>query len=400
MPTRKTVFWFSSAAILYLIAWNIGSGWLYVLVAMLTGFPLASMFLTRLNTRGINVSQEVAETASQGETVYSRLTLYNSSVFPCFFLRVNCSFGGAVTSSLLPFLGGRGRSDLSMEFRDIRRGVYAGGLVAAESGAPIGLAVSRRRFDTQNPLVVYPRWQTLKGDWGEGKKDAGYMVSSSVPTRHATSDFLGVRDYRPEDSPRSIHWRTSARSNKLAVIEYARQSAITPVFIVDPFKEGDAGTGRNSSFETAVSLTASLVQREAQKNRRFAIGATLDDAAGRGLEQNPGPAMLWLAGFTADSGRPLELPHAGLPWPECTPVLVMTSHTAYSDLQRSEFFQGFPDSIIIMLDGRGFHPEKRSASRFMDDDALRDLGDSLESLGSLFLLIPSPDMVSECLENL
>ena len=400
MPTRKTVFWFTSAAVLYLIAWNVGSGWLYVLVAMLTGFPLTSMLLTGLNTRGISVSQKSTETASQGETVSSRLTVNNSSFFPRFFLRVNCSFGGACNNALLPFLGGKGHGDLSLEFRDLRRGVYAGGRVSAESSAPIGLALSRRWFDTQSPLVVYPRWHGIRSDWGEGRKDAGYMVASSVPTRHATSDFMGVREYRPEDSPRSIHWRTSARSNKLAVIEYARQSAITPVFIVDAFMEGETGAGKDSSFETAVSLAASLVQREARKNRRFALGATLVDAAERGLEHNPGPAMLWLSGVAADVDRPLELPRAGLPWPESTPVLIMTSHTAYSDLHRSEFFQAFPDSIIIMLDGRGFYPEKHSTSRFMDDDKLRDVGDSLESLGSLFLLVSSPDMVSQCLENL
>ncbi|MFA5809646.1 MAG: hypothetical protein WC935_04815, partial [Thermoleophilia bacterium] len=146
MPTRKTVFWFTSAAVLYLIAWNVGSGWLYVLVAMLTGFPLTSMLLTGLNTRGISVSQKSTETASQGETVSSRLTVNNSSFFPRFFLRVNCSFGGACNNALLPFLGGKGHGDLSLEFRDLRRGVYAGGRVSAESSAPIGLALSRRWF--------------------------------------------------------------------------------------------------------------------------------------------------------------------------------------------------------------------------------------------------------------
>ena len=299
MPTRKTVFWFTSAIVLYLIAWNIGSGWLYILVAMLIGFPLTSMLLTRLNTRRINVSQMSTETATQGDSVSSRLAVNNSSFFPRFFLRINCSFGGADNSALIPFLGGKGHYDLSLELRDLRRGVYAGGRVSAESSAPIGLAFSRRRFETQSPLVVYPRWHGITSDWGEGRKDAGYMVSSSVPTRHATSDFLGVREYRPEDSPRSIHWRTSARSNKLAVIEYARQSAITPVFIVDAFIEGATGTDRDSSFETAVSLAASLVQREARKNRRFAIGETLVDAAERGLEPEPRPAMLGLAGGAA-----------------------------------------------------------------------------------------------------
>ena len=75
------------------------------------------------------------------------------------------------------------------------------------------------------------------------------MAASAIPTRNTASDYLvfattGLRQ------PRSIHWRTSARTGSLEVIEYARQSAITPVFLVDTFSGADRGKDMASTFET------------------------------------------------------------------------------------------------------------------------------------------------------
>ena len=400
MPTRKTVFWFISAAVLYLIAWNVGSGWLYVLVALLAGLPLASIVLARLNIRRKGVSQKSVDAASTGDSINVELTIENGSIFPSFFLQTEYSCGGSGTVLLLPHIKGGGNKVLTLQLGNLKRGVYPGGIISVESSAPIGLAISRCRFVTDNPLVVYPQLYGISGDWGQGWRDSGYMISGAVPTRHAASDFLGVREYRPEDSPRSIHWRTTARSNTLSVIEYAKQSAITPVFIVDTYSEGNAGAGPESSFETAVSMAASLVRREARHNRRFAIGSSLAVAAGHGLEHDPGPAMFWLAGIQAESGQPLDLTGADLPWPEVVPVLLLTSHVDYANIHESDFIQAFPGTIIIMIDGHGFNPEKGAAARFMDDEQLERLADGIESLGLRFTLVSSPDMVSQCLAKL
>ena len=44
----------------------------------------------------------------------------------------------------------------------------------------------------------------------------------TVPRRHpaAQTDFHGLRTFQPADSPRWIHWRTSARRGELMVKEF------------------------------------------------------------------------------------------------------------------------------------------------------------------------------------
>ncbi len=400
MPTRKTLYWVAAAVLLYLISWNVGSGWLYFVTVLLLAFPLVSIVLCRINTGRIDIKLASPASATAGERLPVMLSVINSSFWPRFCLELNLEFAGARKLVFIPVLGPKETNAIELSIDDPQRGVYTGAEVRLSSAAPAGLARSRRRFNVDSPAVVYPGWQLLVSDWATGQKNAGYMVSSAIPTRNTASDYLGVRDYRPGDSPRSIHWRTSARTNNLAVIEYARQAAMTPVFLIDKFCEAERGTGAASTFEAAVTIAASLAQRESRQNRRFGLGHSPDDAGAWGLGHRFEEAMFWLAQVEADAKEPMDLAGAMFPWPEVTPVLILTSHTAYRQLDCSEFLRDFPHSLVIMLDGRGFEKEKRLSSALMDDGQLEKLAGRLESLGAELLLISSPGEAAICLMDL
>ena len=400
MPTRKTIYWLIAAAILYLIAWNVGSGWLYVLTTLLLAFPLVSIPLSRMNTRKVTVTISGPPSVASGETLPVRMEVRNPSWLPRLFLDFDFDYAGSRRRLFVPALGPRESREVMLEFEDVRRGAYSGAASLLASTAPAGLARSRRRIDTAGPLVVYPVWHRLSTDWDSGQKNTGYMTSSAIPTRHTASDYLGVREYRPEDSPRSIHWRSSARTGKLASIEYSRQTAITPVLLLDIFAEAEKDNSRESAFETAVTIATSLLQREAGHNRRFGIGSSPDDAGKRGLSPPMEEAMLWLARVKPSDAHPMKLDGFGLPWPEATPVLLLTSHQAYARIDQSELLQDFPHSIVVMIDSRGFESSTQPDATLMSSDSLDNLADRLESIGAEFLLIASPEEVPFCLAYL
>ena len=400
MPTRKTLFWLIGAVCLYLIAWNVGSGWLYLLAIMLAGFPITSLIINKVNLRGVDVALAAPASVNTGEELPLTLEVANGSLLPRFLLSLEVNYAGSQSRLFLPVLGPRKSQLIEVTLTEPARGFYPAAEVRLSSTAPAGLTRSRRSPHVECPLLVYPLWYQLQSDWTSGQKNFGYMVSSTIPTRHTASDYLGVRDYRAGDSPRSIHWRTTARSGSLAVIEYARQAAITPVFLVDTFAEADAGMGPDSSFETAVSMAASLAQREALSSRRSGIGCSPEDAAEKGLESSVNEAMRWLAGIEAWSSKPMDLSRDSLPWPEVTPVLFLTSHHAYAAIDRSAFLRSFPHSIVIMLDGERFGGESKERSRFMSSADIKALGGRLEALGAEFLPVLSPDEVPFCLTEL
>ncbi len=394
MPTRKTIFWLTAALVMYLIAWNIGSGWLYILAALLIAFPLASLILSRANTRRLELELISPGEADSGGAVTAALVIRNRSRLPRFFLSLDCSLGGSRQRLFIPAVGGKETCRLEARFSGLKRGIYPGGTALLTSSAPLGLVRSRRCYAIASPLTVYPAWQHLAGDWNTDRREAGHAASSASPSRCAAGDYLGVRDYRPEDSPRSIHWRTTARSNRLAVVEYARQTMVTPVFIIDNFRGTDGAT--EEVFEVLVKTAASLLKREEEHGHRFGLGRSPADAADRKLGYDTGAAMLWLSGIQADGNRPLEL-EGGLPWSYATPVLLLASHRDYAHIHQSAFFRRHPRSLVIMVDGRRL---AGGGNGFLDGPGLAALGKRLHARGCRFLPIETGEGLRSCLEPL
>jgi uncharacterized protein (DUF58 family) len=400
MPTKKTIFWILAAGVLYLIAWNIGGGWLYAIIAILIAFPLGSVILSRYNTSAITIEQLSPDRSSQGEDLRTTLVVENSSFLPRYLIRLTCDFAGGSSSMLLVRIEGKSRTSYHMTFSNVRRGIYSGSTLEIASKAPVGLARSRRPLHLSCPMVVYPQWQPLPADWNSGGRSSGYSASSSVPVRSSSSDYLGVREYRPEDSPRSIHWKTSARSDRLAVVEYARQATITPVFLVDPFREAIQGPPEASSFETAVSAAASLIQREAAYNRRFGSGTSLSDAAAKGLGHDPDTAMMQLASLNADADEPLFSKETLTGWPEITPVLIVTSHSCYAQLAQSDLVKDYPDTTVLMIDGRLYADPIKGHGTLLNDEQIARLSDELAAAGCSFRMLSSSKDTARCLEDL
>lgn len=400
MPNRKTIFWLLAGAALYFIAWNVGSGWLYILTAAMVAVPLASLPLAWFNTLGLKTQLKSPGEAMPDDHLEAFITVFNRSFLPRFLIQLQVNFAGCLTRILVPSLSGHSSRRLRIALTGIKRGVYPVANIRISSGAPFGIVTSRRRQTTDCPLVVYPRSYRLNHDWATGQGSAGYMLAGTVPTRRTGGDYLGVRDYRPEDSPRSIHWRTTARAGALSVIEYAHQVAINPVVILDNWREADFDRGASSSFETAVSIAASLIGREALHNRRFAVGSSIAEAATGGMSHQAEPALRWLSGVKADRDRPLDLETGQLPWPGATPVIILSSHKRYASVERSDLLTTNPHSVVIMLNGRGWEPDRGKRSFMMADDALAALSDQIEGHGGRFVLIDTPTQVERCLNDL
>lgn len=381
---------------MYLIAWNIGSGWLYIIVSLMIAFPLASLVICHVNIRQLGVDQSAAPESINGGGVESVISIINRSPAPHFFFAVDSRFGGSRKQFFLPSIGGRQTLERPLEFAPLKRGIYPGAEVVVTSGAPMGLVKCRRKMQTSCPLAVYPTWHNLSGDWRSSSMHAGVMRSSNAPTRTASSDYLGVRDYRSGDSPRSIHWRTSARNSRLAVIEYARQAVMSPVFILDTWK----GFSRNDvAFESAVSVMASLVMREAANGRRFGIGSSANDAAVRDLGHDSEAAMFWLAGIEPQADAPLDLEET-LPWPDATPVLLLSSHVRYHEGYGSVLLDGHPHAIVIIFDIRGFGSPGVNAANLMNNRVLGEFVSNLDRQGSRAFVIGNSENLVPCLHRL
>jgi uncharacterized protein (DUF58 family) len=153
------------------------------------------------------------------------LILHNTTSRACNGVRVEDGTLNQPLAWYLDHVEGQSRRSCHGEVRLPGRGAHTWGPLVVSSGHPFGLV--RRRFVLSGPVevLVLPRPARLDRDRlrrqlrgidprGERVRRRGW--------RHETAqaDFHGLRPFRPGDSPRWIHWRTSARRGELMVREF------------------------------------------------------------------------------------------------------------------------------------------------------------------------------------
>ena len=267
--------------VLYLIATNVGAGWLYVVVAALGALTLVSVPLPWWSVRGVEVARRAPVVATAGEPFECSLQIENTGRLPRYLLEVEDRFAGDVGRAVAIRVRRRQPEVVTYTVENPRRGIYSGGEILVESRAPFGLFYGRRRMRAASETVVYPRTFDVAGLPAAADRDAepGDGSESSTLHRGHGGEFWGVRDYRPGDPARLVAWKRSARglpSGKLAVIELARETHPPFVLALDL----DAAASPEAR-EMVVSAGASLLL--------YALGEGREVDADAGPDNPPFP---------------------------------------------------------------------------------------------------------------
>jgi uncharacterized protein (DUF58 family) len=92
----------------------------------------------------------------------------------------------------------------------------------------------------------------LSGEWtGSGESRARSLAS-------AGEDDAGIREYRQGDDLRRVHWRSTARLDKVMVRREEQPWQARATLLLDSRSTAHAGEGPGSSFEWAVAAAASV----------------------------------------------------------------------------------------------------------------------------------------------
>jgi uncharacterized protein (DUF58 family) len=143
-----------------------------------------------------------------------------------------------------------------------RRGRHPLPALAASSGHPFGLVRRRVELVPAGEVVVLPPLGRLhRGRLRRFLAPSGFAPSQAAGhARHrhpsAQAEFHGVRTFRPGDSPRWIHWRTSARCGEPMVREFEDFPTDDLLLVVDLWTPPDQGAP--AAVEEAVSFAATV----------------------------------------------------------------------------------------------------------------------------------------------
>jgi uncharacterized protein (DUF58 family) len=175
-----------------------------------------------------------------------------------------------------------------------RRGVHRVGPPHIEAADIFGFFPRQREEHESLHVIVYPRLVPLR-PISLPRRDFFGVPGSKSPVQDPVY-ILGTRDYQHWRPARYIHWKASARHNRLQekVFEPSEQEKVLLVVEVSHFSRNNAQEGFEHTLEVVASLAVRLDQRG------FAIGLVTNGAmAGGGptivpIARNPGqlPAIL------------------------------------------------------------------------------------------------------------
>ncbi len=253
--------WQAVLLIIILAFLSISSGWkvLYVLTYVMTILFVLSWFWARYSLRKIIFRRAVTSGRVQvGEVFDERLMLDNLSVLPKLWVQIaDGSTLPGHRAGYVASMGGRKRAMWRARSTCKQRGRFQLGPVTATSGDPFGLFRRRITLSTSRELMVLPRVFPITtfalftgGLPGRGR--------NSRRALQATINATTIREYVDGDALSRIHWRSSARYNKLMVKEFDLDPAVDAWIFLDLHTGVQAGKGEQSTEEYSVTIAATV----------------------------------------------------------------------------------------------------------------------------------------------
>ncbi len=160
-------------------------------------------------------------------------------------------------TSLLWYQGTQFRWELVAE----RRGVYPVGPLYLVAGDLFSFFSKHRRAKESYSIVVYPRLVPLK-PLALPRRDFFGVPKAKSPVQDPIY-ILGTRDYQQGQPAKYIHWKASARHNRLQekVFDSSVKDKVLLVVNVDSFAKSNAGEEYERALEAVASLAVRLDQQ-------------------------------------------------------------------------------------------------------------------------------------------
>jgi uncharacterized protein (DUF58 family) len=336
--------------------WSIGEFKGIHLITLLGTVMLLGWLLNALAVRngllGLRVERRIPEMVFAGQPVTIDLEIDNAKRKSKAGLRVEdqSEFHGIYW--FIARLEGQSSQQLRQRVTFPKRGPVVWQPTRVSCGAPFGL-VEKQMVSLEAPsLIVLPRigrlsLTRLRRHLMQPEHSLG-QTKTSRPKAHAASqsELHGVRAFRNGDSPRWIHWRTTARRNELMVREFEDTPTDNLIVVLDPHLSSELPVNlsilpsrdRPAQFEAdlvedAISLAATLCWewcRQPGNRLVLAIAGSKPRVISAKTDGSLAPVMLQALALANGENDPAyssaleQIVAGGVPY---GPVVLVTSRT-------------------------------------------------------------------------
>jgi uncharacterized protein (DUF58 family) len=310
-----------SRSLFFTTYWIYGAGFLVLLGMILQERALTMLGLLTLVTAGgswlwsrysldsvVYTRTLSADRLFAGERLTMQTTLVNRKLLPLAWIEIEDELAdrlrlidresvpsgvpGIATLRITTAMRWYERATWSTEVECPARGYFQIGPVTLRSGDLFGFFNRRETLPIDNWVVVYPR----VADLSHIGIPARHLFGTQRIRRRIITDpsrTIGVRDYRPEDSFRHIHWKATARQQALQtkIFEPTTEVQFGIFLNLDTFEHYWEGLDFELA-EGAIITAASIAQHAS--DQQFAVGMYANGVVGgsdQALRVRPGRSL-------------------------------------------------------------------------------------------------------------
>jgi len=191
--------------------------------------------------------------------------------------------GSIVKEHAMPELAVGASCELRMELIPIRRGMIYFSGVRLSKPDPLGIFKALRILPCADQLLVLPKRYIIPPLHLPGRRKyqpGGVNLAMSVGD---SEEFLALREYRPGDPLRHIHWNSWAKLNKPVVKEFQDEFFVRHALVLDTFVHGVSHTHFEEAVSVASSLACSVLNQDTLLDLLFIGHQAFTFTSGRGV---------------------------------------------------------------------------------------------------------------------
>lgn len=239
---------------------NTGNNLLFLVLGLMLSLIVISGVMSESTLRRIDVERHTPPRIHAQTPSLIEVTLHNlKHRLPSYSIELEDLLVGWSTDKRCYFLKVAPEGKQTAAYRTVipRRGIlrFTGYRVATRF--PFALFEKWRELDLPGEVVVYPELVSVP-HVVEDEQDHQGELGHQRPGRG--DEVHGLRELRPGDDSRSIHWRTSARRGRLMVREFEEEEARHLCIYLDNSRTRELAEDEvDPIVERAISIAATLV---------------------------------------------------------------------------------------------------------------------------------------------
>lgn len=277
MWKSRTVWgiWLAAALVLYVFTDSYGA--LVVLTASAV-IPVLAVIMNRFLSGRIDVGLEAEQTCAKGQEISGVLTAVNRFFLPglrikCIMRCENMLTGQAEEPELTFSLAAKSREKISFSFQSSLCGQAKLSADAVEVRDIFGLSHFCFSPEASCKVIIYP--DIFTPILSVGNRLSFHMEGTDYSNDKAgfdPSEVFAIREYKPGDSPKSIHWKLSQKLEKMMVRDPGLPLETSYMLLFETTFSEEEKRPMPAVYDCLAEVFCSIAQAMAAEGISFCVG--------------------------------------------------------------------------------------------------------------------------------